>query len=442
MNQPDAFRQNMDRLGVSLEARLLVAVSGGLDSVCLLHLLKNAGYNIAAAHANFKLRGEASELDQALVKDICEKNQIPFFTKVLKIDKKKENVQLKARELRYEWFSELMDSEEFDYLVTAHHLNDRIETFFINLLRGSGIKGLKSIPQKTDRILRPLLLIEKSDLKDFASANKWEWREDASNATDDYLRNTIRHGIAETFSKLSPSANENFGKSIEFLSEADAYFEKEAKEFLENLPRKGDTISIEESVWNKLFNSKPLHKYVLENLGFAPHQFDQLENFAESQSGRFIEGEKYRMYRDRKSFLAEPINETEFLKVEIPSEPGRIDNPISLEWEKLTEISGLQKNNNLAYLDFSKLGFPLILRKWKPGDRFQPLGMKGQKKISDFLTDLKLSVPQKNNTYVVETNGEICWVVGWRIADKFRIREKGQSCFLIKYTEIDKSRDT
>lgn len=402
MNLSDAFQQNMDRLGVSHEARLLVAVSGGLDSICLLHLLKNAGYNIEAAHANFKLRGDASDLDEAFVKDICEKNKIPFFTKVLLIDKKKENVQLRARELRYDWFSDLMESEGFDYLATAHHLNDRIETFFMNLLRGSGIKGLKSIPEKTDRLLRPLLNVKKLELKDFALANDWEWREDASNETDDYLRNTIRHGIAETFSKLSPSANENFGKSIEFLNEADAYFEKEATEFLQNLHRKGDTILIEESGWNKLFNSKPLQKYVLEKLGFAPNQFDQLENLAESQSGRFIEGEKYRIYRDRECFLAEPINRIEFSEVEIPSESGRIDNPISLEWEKLTEISDFQKNSNLAYLDFSKLSFPLILRKWKPGDRFQPLGMKDQKKVSDFLTDLKLSIPQKSNTYVVE----------------------------------------
>lgn len=438
MNLPDAFQQNMDRLEVPIGARLLVAVSGGLDSICVLHLLKNAGYKIAVAHANFKLRGEASDLDEALVKKICEKNRIPFFTKVLQIDKKKENVQLKARELRYEWFSDLMDSERFDYLVTAHHLNDRIETLFINLLRGSGIKGLKSIPEKTNLILRPLLTIEKSELKVFALANDWQWREDVSNATDDYLRNKIRHGIAETFSQLSPAANENFGKSIEFLSEADAYFETEASRFLGNLSRKGEIILIEESVWNQLFYSKPLHKYVFESLGFTSNQFEQLENLAESQSGRFIEGEKYRVYRDRECFLAEPINEPEHLKVEIPSESGSFDVPISLEWEKVTDISNLQKDKNRAYLDFSKLSFPLVLRKWKPGDRFQPLGMKGKKKISDFLTDLKLSIPQKNNTYVVESNGEICWVVGWRIAHKFRLVDQSQSGFQIKYTESNR----
>ncbi len=436
MSLPEAFQQNMNRLEVSPASRLLVAVSGGLDSICLVHLLKNAGYTISVAHANFKLRGEASDLDEAFVKEICEEKDIPFLTKTLHIDKEKENVQLKARELRYDWFADLMDTKGFDYLITAHHLNDRIETFFMNLLRGSGVKGLKSIPEKTDRILRPLLAIEKSQLKTYAEENKYLWREDASNATDDYLRNEIRHGIAESFSNLSPSANENFGKSIEFLNEADAYFEKKATDFLQALPGKGETILIGESVWNQLFHSKPLHKYVLEKLGFTPNQFDQLERFAESQSGRFIEGELYRIYRDRESFLAEPINKIEVSEVEIPSETGSIDFPISLEWQKLIRISEFQENTNLAYLDFSKLKFPLILRKWKQGDRFQPLGMKGKKKISDFLTDLKLSIPQKNNTYVVESDDEICWVVGCRIADKFRVREYSQTCFLIEYTEV------
>ena len=435
MNLPDTFQQKMNHLGVSFEANLLVAVSGGLDSVCLLHLLKNAGYKVSAAHANFKLRGDASDRDEALVKQICEEKDIPFLTKTLHIDKKKENVQLKARELRYDWFADLMDAKGFDYLVTAHHLNDRIETFFMNLLRGSGVKGLKSIPEKTDRIIRPLLAIEKSQLKTYAEENKYLWREDASNATDDYLRNEIRHGIAESFSNLSPSANENFAKSIEFLNEADAYFEKKARDFLQALPGKGETILIGESVWNQLFHSKPLHKYVLEKLGFTPNQFDQLERFGESQSGRFIEGELYRIYRDRESFLVEPINKIEISEVEINPESGRLDTPVSLEWEKLAGISKVSKSNNLAYLDFSKLKFPLILRKWKSGDRFQPLGMKGSKKISDFLTDLKFSIPEKNHTYVVESGGEICWVVGCRIADKFRVRNQNNPCFLIKYMD-------
>lgn len=433
MSLSEAFRNAMTRLEVPSNARLLIAVSGGVDSMALLYLAKAEAYKVTAAHANFKLRGEASNADQLLVEKTCTDLSIPVFTKILKIDKSVENVQIRAREQRYLWFDELMVSESFDFLLTAHHQNDRIETFFINLLRGSGIKGLKSIPETTDKLIRPLLHFEKSELTAFAKKNGIIWREDVSNASTDYLRNTLRHGIVHTFSELAPSANANFAKSMDFLEQADAYFEKEANRFLNRLPSKNGILEIDENTWNGLFKSKPLHKYVFQNLGFEPSQLAQLEMLGQSQSGRFVEGTSYKIYHDRETFLAEPIGEISELPIEIYPEAGSIHEPIALEWDKIYTFSGFEKNSNYAYLDFERLGFPLLLRKWKPGDRFQPLGMKGTKKVSDFLTDLKLSIPEKNKTYVIESEGLICWVVGLRIAENFRVRETERPYLQLKY---------
>lgn len=434
MNLPEAFLQRMEHLGVKPESRLLVAVSGGVDSISLLHLAKSAGYAVVAAHANFRLRNEASDADQVLVEETCSKLDIPVYSKILEVDAATDNVQVSARELRYTWFYELLDREGCDYLLTAHHRNDRIETFFINLLRGSGIKGLRSIPEKSGAIIRPLLHIEKSMLTAYAKKYGLEWREDLSNESDDYLRNAIRHGLAHIFSDLSNTANDNLEKSMDFLTEADAYFEKESDRIIQAFPKKNGLMTISDSTWNSLHEARPLYKYVFEKLGFLPAQLEELARLRDSQSGRFVSGSRYKIYRDRKGFILEPLKESETREIEICSDQGIVKEPLELEWQKMDSVSELDRGSNTAYLNYRKLKFPLKVRKWRVGDRFQPLGMKGQKKISEFLTDLKLSVPQKERVYVVESTGEICWVVGHRIGEKFRVKNSDDPCFIIEYT--------
>lgn len=436
MNLLERFRKQMDDLGIQPDSRILVAVSGGVDSMVLLHLSVNGGYNTSVAHANFKLRDVESDKDESFVKLACLDLKIPFFTEVLRVDKKNENVQIAAREVRYNWFEKLCESHHFKYILTAHHLNDRIETFFINLLRGSGVKGLRSIPEKNENILRPILDFSKEEILAYAKENNITWREDATNKETDYLRNKIRHGIAVDFSMLSESADANLAKSMDFLTEANQYFERTAKLFVDSLKIDGGVYYIPESQWGNLFDQKPLHKYVLDFFGFLPDQLDALSQFGESQIGKQIQSDKYIVYRDRDQFVLEPTMRD--LQVEIPIllPEGEIKLPIHVKWETIRNASALPKlSSKSAVLNFDKLKFPLLLRSWKPGDKFIPLGMKGSKKISDFLTDQKLSIPEKNKVLLLESDGEICWVAGLRIDDRFKYKDGDQTLFVVEWVE-------
>ncbi len=431
------FRKKMRELGIQSDTPLLIAVSGGMDSIVLLHLAVNAGHNVAVAHVNFKLRGAESDADQDFVKGVCKDFNIPFYTEVLKVNKGKDNVQIVARNLRYNWFETLCEKNGFEFVLTAHHQDDRIETFFINLLRGSGITGLRSIPEKNENILRPILQFSKSELLAYAEKSEISWREDASNKETDYLRNKIRHGIAKNFSELSDSANANLARSIDFLTEANQYFENTAAVFIHSLIVEEGVYSISEEKWDFLFGAKPLHKYVLEFFGFRSDQFEALRTFGESQSGRRMEGERYMIYRDRNQFVLEPKQDVSDLEIPINSPDGEIKSPIQLKWETSQNQEYTPNSDpNLAFLNFDELKFPLLLRKWRDGDKFIPLGMPGSKKVSDFLTDQKLSIPQKNKTYILESAGEICWVVGMRIDDRFKSVENQKSTFMVKLIKV------
>ena len=432
----ERFRRKMEGLGIQANSRILVAVSGGIDSMVLLHLTVNAGFNPSVAHVNFKLRGAESDKDQDFVKRICHELNVPFYTENLSVDKAVENIQIAARKVRYNWFEILCETEGFEYILTAHHLNDRIETFFINLLRGSGIKGLRSIPERNENIIRPILDFSKEELLAYANEHNIAWREDATNKETDYLRNKIRHGLAVHFSNLSDSAEANLAKSIDFLTEANQYFEKTAMEFVNALKIEGGNFHISENQWNKLFYQKPLHKYVFDFFGFLPDQLEALSQFGESQTGKQIRGEKYIVYRDRNQFVLEPVHTELPIEIPIQMPEGEIKLPIHVKWKTLRNVSALPKSNpKSAVLSFEKLIFPLMLRSWKAGDKFIPLGMKGSKKISDFLTDQKLSIPQKNKTLVLESDGKICWVAGFRIDDRFKYQPKDQTVFIMEWME-------
>lgn len=428
------FQEKMDDLGIQANSRVLVAVSGGVDSMVLLHLTANGGYDISAAHANFKLRDVESDIDENFVRQACIHLNVPFYTEVLRVDKEHDNVQIAARNVRYDWFERLCRSHGIEYILTAHHLNDRIETFFIHLLRGSGIKGLRSIPEKNGNILRPILDFSKEEILAYAKTSNIEWREDATNKETDYLRNKIRHGLALDFSKLSESADANLAKSMDFLTEANQYFEQEAKAFIDLLKVDNGVYYIPENQWNNLFNKKPLHKYVFDVFGFLPDQLQSLSAFGESQSGKQIQSDKYIVYRDRNQFVLEPVQRNLSVEIPIHLPEGEMELPIHVKWKTIRNVTGLPKlNPTSAILNFEKLRFPLVLRSWKPGDKFIPLGMQGSKKISDFLTDQKLPVPEKNKILVLESEGEICWVVGIRIDDRFKYEDGNKTLFVVEW---------
>ncbi len=439
MNLLQPFRDALANLGVQADQKILVAISGGLDSTALLHLSVKAGLQVSAAHVNFKLRGADSDGDEKFVRDQCSEWSVPFFSASLPIHKDliKDGVQAEARKLRYGWFDSLMKSEGFDFLFTAHHQDDLIETFFINLQRGAGLKGLKSIPGRNGYILRPLLHFPKGELQAYAKSENFTWREDRSNETDDYLRNRIRHGLAKEFSKLSDHADYNAVKSFGFLAEADTFLQKSAKEFLGRHTRNMQgTFKMRIADAAHLWEYPALGKYVLDELGFDADHLQALRLLADSQTGKKLEGRLCNVFRDRDHFVFAKASGFAPEAVEISGEKGGLESPIIFRWEVMNLPVEIKKSDKtLAILGLSKLQFPLLLRRWRPGDRFVPFGMQGSKKLSDFLTDLKLSIPEKEKVFVLVSGQHICWVVGLRIDERYKVEVGSEKVLFCQVVE-------
>lgn len=437
----EQFTFEMTKHGISPDAKLLVAVSGGIDSMVMIDVVRKHYPNVSVAHVNFELRGAESDGDEQFVRNYCEENDIPIFVKHLPIDKKemKNGLQEAARTLRYNWFEELRAENGIDYIITAHHAQDRLETFFMNLTRGAGVQGLKSIPGKSKYLLRPFLRILKSDIEEYAQMEGMDWREDSSNTKLDYLRNRVRQGLIGEFSELSNTANAKAILSLDYLSEADSFFQRATERIIDGYDKKGRCIFISDDDWKYLFDEPPLHKYVFDALGFTPDRLDQLKELAQKQSGRMAEGNGVVVYRSRKGFVVDNAPEKEISSTLIPAKEGSLETPIGLKWRKIIGEYAFKAKQVRALLDLTKLNFPLTLRPWKPGDVFHPVGLKGKKKISDFLTDLKLSIPEKKDVLVLESLGEICWVVGFRVDERFIAGAQSKCAILF---EIDGGRNS
>jgi len=427
------FEAACRHLGITPEHRLLLAVSGGLDSMALLQLCHEADLHITVLHVNFKLRGADSDADQAFVEARCQALGIDCHTEALPIDKEslKDGLQAEARRLRYGWFDEMMTETSADHLLTAHHLNDRVETFFINLLRGSGPKGLSSIPERNGYILRPLLDFSRSDLEAYAKTVGLQWREDKSNASDAYLRNRIRHRLIPELLDLSPDALQMAAKSMDFLGDADAFIAQSAADFAEAhlTPMSHGMSRLPLAAIKQLDQNRTLAKYFFENLGFDPEGMVAVLDLINSPSGKMAEGSRLHAWRDRESVVFAPSHLPPQEPVEINTTEGHLSEPVSMKWRQIAANKDpkntAEAESFTAVLALDKLQFPLVLRPWAPGDRFVPSGMSGSKKISDYLTDLKLSVPEKRHVWVLCSGGDIFMVVGYRTDERFVWKGEG-----------------
>ncbi len=403
--------------------RLLLAVSGGLDSMVMTHLFGNLGYEIALAHCNFQLRGEESEGDQLFIEQYSQENKIPLF--VTRFDTKiyaennKLSTQLAARELRYNWFQEILDQNKYDFLLTAHHADDSLETFLINLTRGTGLEGLTGIPAQNSQIIRPLLVFSREEIIKYARENSLLWREDSSNASDKYLRNKIRHDLIPVLKELNPNFLDSFQKTQEYLQESQSLVQDAARlVYNQVVEEKNDEIYFDINKLKKQNNFRFYLYQWLHPYGFRA--WEDIYNLVESQSGKQVFSDEYRLLKDRSNLiLSKKTVCTEEKEYFIFENQQEILKPLNIS---LSESNSYANDSNMSiFVDRKKIIFPLILRKWREGDVFQPSGMGGKsKKVSKFFKDQKMSLLEKEQTWLLCSDSKVVWVVGIRQDERFK----------------------
>ena len=400
----------------------LLAVSGGVDSMVLLNLFTVSNINFSVAHCNFSLRGEDSDKDEKFVKSICDKLGINFFVKKFNTKKtafdEKISIQMAARELRYEWFNDLVNKNKIDNIVTAHHFNDNIETVLFNIARGTGISGLKGIEKKQNRLIRPLLNFTKNQVLDYANKNKIEFREDLSNEDEKYKRNKIRKSIIPEFQNVNPGFIESMYATIENFKSAENIYLK----FIENEKKRctnyvDEVLKIDIGLLRKSIEPKTVLFEIIKEFGFI--DIDSIFNVIDAGSGKSFYSKKYFLVKNRNKLCISKLIKDRI--IEISKEKNNIKDPIKMSLKfvdnfKLNEI----KNKKVAVLNYDKLEFPLTIRTWKEGDWFIPSGMKGKKKLSDYFIDNKFSLIEKKRCFVLCSNNEIVWIVGHRIDERYK----------------------
>ena len=409
---------------IDLKSRFLIGVSGGNDSMAVLNLAVESKLEVSVAHINYQLRDEESERDYKIVEEYCKINNLNFYYKKVKLDSLK-NLQNKAREIRYKYYNEIISQENLDYIITGHHQNDDHETFLLNTIKGGGIKGLKGIPEKNGIILRPALQFTKSRLLEYVQHHKIKIGIDSSNLVSKYERNYLRNEVFNKISSKFPDFEKGFTNSIQFL--------KKDYLLLNELVQKVINPQIEERRNYLIINfdnsiPKQAWYHFFKRFGF---NFSQVNNWVvnNSQSGKHIESLTHKLSVDRNKWILSKRNfkklNNEIFEV---FKNQKIKTPILLEGH-LTEKCVYEKSKKVEYFDYSNLVFPLKLRKWKSGDRIQPLGMKGNKKVSDILIDQKISMLEKDNIYVLFSNNDIIWIVGIIISEKYKIDKSSKTFY-------------
>ncbi len=413
--------------------KILLAISGGKDSMAMLHLFNEQNLSFGVAHCNFQLRGEDANKDQLFVREYCEENNIPFQT----IDFQTQNyanengisIQMAARGLRYNWFEKNRVNNGYQYIATAHHKNDVAETMLINLTKGTGLAGLHGISNKNKKVIRPLLCFTRNEIDDFVNSNSIAFREDISNADTKYTRNLIRHQILPELEKLNPAIIETLNiEANQFLGDEKIIEDKIKMDKQRLFIPKGNGFKIEIQELKKLTPLTSYLYYFLRDYNFNIANVKDIISGLGNQSGKKYYSSTHQIIKDRDFLL---LNGIEHLSKEIIKINSLADLPFEYNLVETNPALNIEKSNRFAYLDLDKIEFPLTLRVWKEGDSFRPLGMKGNKKVSDFLIDNKISILDKKNVKVLVQNNSIVWLEGFRIDDKFKITSKTKRALIL-----------
>lgn len=415
------IEQNFSQLK---DKKLLLAVSGGIDSMVLLDLFYKLRFDICVVHCNFQLRGKESDGDEMLVRETCQDSYIPYFIESFDtLEFAKENklsIQLAARKLRYDWFQEII-SLGFDYVLTAHHLDDNVETFLINFTRGTGLEGLTGIPAQNGNIIRPLLPFSREEIENYAQANQVQWREDSSNASDKYFRNKLRHDIVPILKELNTGFLDSFQNTLHHLQQAESLINDASKLVYEKVvEEKEDQLEIHLKPLLQFENYKSYLYQWLKKYGFSA--WNDIYDLIEAQSGKQVFSETHILLKDREKLILSERKSTDKSEVFIiESIESKVNIPLKLRFCKTVNI--FETDSNCIFVDENKIKFPLTIRKWREGDYFYPSGMNGKKKLSKYFKDEKYSLLDKENQWLLCSEDQIVWVIGKRADNRFISKE-------------------
>jgi tRNA(Ile)-lysidine synthase len=407
---------------------ILVGVSGGIDSVVLLDLLDKAGFSVAIAHCNFRLRGAESDADEQLVGDLAKKYDVRIFKTSFDTAgyarENKVSIEMAARDLRYQWFETIRLNHHYKCIAVAHHRDDQIETFFLNLARGTGLTGLTGMHPIYGKVVRPLLFASRSQIELYRHENHLEFREDASNQSLDYQRNKIRHTLLPVMETLNPSFREGLIRTMSYLNDISGICDSAITQAWERVAlRKGSDYLISISELKLL---EPLSTYLFEFLksfGFNSMVIGDIASSLDGMSGKQFISPTHRLVRDRELLILSPLGKDGRDHFYLEEGRGELVLPLHLKIE-ISEIKDrfrIPDSRFVACIDRDKVQFPLLIRKWQRGDYFKPLGMNGFKKISDFFIDSKLSLPEKENVWIVANGEQVVWIIGHRLDDRYKI---------------------
>jgi tRNA(Ile)-lysidine synthase len=418
--------------------KVLLAISGGIDSMVMWQLFEVCGLNYSVIHCNFRFRGAESDADEALVTRMADERGVQLYVK--KFDTREYasltgvSIEMAARELRYNWFREILSEEKIPWLATAHHQDDLLETFFINLVRKTGIKGLTGFKPRNGSLIRPMLFTCRREIEEWAALQQVEYRTDLTNQELIFQRNFIRHQIIPSLEQLNQAFRKNLTETIANLRDVEDFYDTEVNRQLKRITN-ADSANPELSVSAllKMAHPKQLLFEWMSRYDFNPATIDQVFNFLEAEPGKQFYSRTHRLIIDRNRLIISDLKEKKEQLFYLDKNDLELFDPVHLSMS-ITEgdIPALDPDPRVAYLDAGKLEYPLVLRKWQPGEYFQPLGMQGFKKLSDFFVDQKFSIPEKEQTWIVYSGDKVVWIVGHRIDNRFRITRETSKVLMLR----------
>ena len=410
------------------EGKIIVGVSGGTDSVVLLHVLMALGYDCVIAHCNFHLRMEESDRDELFVRNLAKELKVPYYSVDFETTKyaseHKISIEMAARDLRYAWFYELLDNHYAQAIAVAHHADDSIETLLMNLVRGTGLKGLTGIQPRNQKLVRPLLCCTRLELETYLVRYDLDHIEDSTNAHDDYQRNKFRNEVFPLLEQVNPSVRQTLYDSLERFEGNYIIYQQAIDRMKDDIVHvEPGLVKMDIETIKKQIHIPTLMYELLHSYGFGAAVIGQVTDQLDGESGKVFFSETHRLLKDRKYLMISALDVNDEKEYQIKEDDTVIELPFEMEIRKQVNGNGflVSKESNRIHVDASKVTFPLLLRRWKDGDSFYPFGMNQRKKISNFFIDNKLSLLEKEHSWILESNGEIVWIVGQRLDNRFRV---------------------